>query len=453
MYNQNKGFTLLEIMVGVFILSSMALMFFWVVKSSSKESTFSGNHFSAIMIGQKVAEDIMEEYALNPYADESLGINTSLAKQTTVIDGDSVFFMAIEDSCPPWGQIESAKDGGINKLQEPLYSQMKGFLLGSSVISDSPEGFYEERNNLQKVKLNINWKNAIDKGKTEKIFFVFAPREAKKVADPTTSFDYAALGIEEAIKSLLPEGTDFSKPLSEILSSLDANEKMIFDLAATNILCENFVKSNLVKKITREIRECERKLGFVTDRKTEFELKLQIAKNWYQVARLSFNVVAAIAKNMAPVAEDERSEDTFKSINPFKLRLSLMNIKITYRYFLDAMIAARYYYQKLLTPEMVAIAGQKRQQDIIVRLFDIYRILSFAPGHSKGKLEYAGFILRVKEMSAWKNQHLYRFADQEKKFSEDFSTLIEKFPNLKPVHQILTEQMPIVFSFVANQIN
>lgn len=451
MYRKTRGFTLLEIMIGVFIISSMAIMFFYVVRSSSKESTFSSNYFSAIMIGQKVAEDIIGEYSINPYAEESLGLNTSLAKKTGIIDGDSVFFMALEDRRPPWGEIESAKDGGINELQEPLYSQMKGFLLGSSAVSDSPTYFSEEKSNLQKVNLVIEWKNAIDAGKTEKTFFVFAPRNAKKVSGPLADIDYSALGLEDAVKSLLPEGTDPTKSVSEILGTLNANEKLIFDLAATQILCKTLATSDVLKKLIIEVQECEKKLGLDADKKTEFELRRQIAKNWYKIAKLSFNIIAAVAKTMAPVAEDARANEAFGKLNQSQLKLSLKNIKITYRYFLDSMIAARFHYEKLLTPEMTRITGQKLQQDIIVRLFDIHRILALAPDHAKGQSDYTNFISRVKEMAAWRNQYLYRFADQESKLSEDIPSLMDKFPNLKPVHQILAKQIPTVLSFVESQ--
>ncbi len=442
MYKFKKGFTLLEVMVGFFIFSAVALLFFTVVGSSSKESAFSVNHFSAIMVGQKAAEDIMEEYQQNPYADESLALNSSIATKNSLIDGGSVFFMAIEDTRPPWGKIESAKDGGINSTQEPLYSQMKGFTLSTKALSEAPEEFESERENLRQISLCVDWKNSSDQGKTQKTFYVFAPRQSKKLADPLTSLNFSDLGFEDELKALLPSGLDAGKSFAEAISELSPSEKARFQLDAVRIVGKGFAESELVQRMTKEIRLCKEKLGFVKDPESEFRQRLQLAKYCYQLARMSLSVVAATTQ-LAETSPAEVARLSEEDANEMYL-----NLKVVYYMFLDSMLAARYYYQSLLGGKMAAITGQKTQQQLIYRLIDIYRILVFAPEHDKGKKEYEGFIARVKEMSAWRNQFLYRFVEQEKKLLEDFPKMLEKFPNLTPVNLALNKQMPKLLEIV-----
>lgn len=451
-FSFKHGMSLLEIMMGLTILAMVAALFFQTVRSSAKESAFSGNHFSALMLNQKVSEDIMEEYSLNPYAEETLGLSSVDAKNANLIDGGSIFFIALEDKRPPWGKIESASDGGITQALEPLYSQLRGFSLGTSTDTDYFTGFQAEKNNLKKVNIKMQWQNNLDRGRSEKIFFAFAPRDAKAFADPAANIDYAALGLENAVKKLLPDGTDFSKPLTEIISSLDADKKVLFDFASARLLCDNFFNSPALKGMVAENTNLTNKLGFVTDRKQEFVLRTRIAKNWYEVARLSFDIVAATTKHMEDVSSSPTSNDALKKMDPFKYQVSLKNIKIIYRYFLDAMITSRYFYSSLVTPAMADQSGSKKQLEIILRLLDIYRILSFAPGHSNGQGQYKQFLVRIKEMSAWRNQYLYRFADHESKLAQDQNLLVEKFPNLKPIKTILAEKIPKVFSFINSQI-
>ncbi|MFZ5951973.1 MAG: type IV pilus modification PilV family protein [Candidatus Rifleibacteriota bacterium] len=445
---ETGGFSLVETLIGLLIFSATIMMFYLSVRSSSKESVFSNNHFSALMLSQKVSEDINEEFSINPFADETLLLNSKNFGTPNLVEGNSIFFAALEDVKAPWGLIDSSTDGGIDSSHTTLYSQLKGFVLSTESKDDYFAGFSDESANLKKINLHFNWKTALDQGRIEKDFFVFAPREAKTIIDPFESLDYEALGIKNAVKMLLPSDTDFSKPMDEIISSLGASEKILFELATAQILCNNFFNSPLFLEISKENSQLTEELLWITDAKEALKKRKKLADNWYLMSQTALSVVAAVSKIFSEFDQNQKVFDAMKSLDQFQLKQYLMNVRMLYRYFLDSMIAARYNLQKVFCNSNIKIVETIEQERMIFKLLDIYRVLSFAPGHDNGQEEYLGYIARVKQMFNWKNRYIYRFFDLEENLASKPSRLVEKYPNLQHPYRIMSAQIPKTFSFI-----
>ncbi|EKD82511.1 MAG: hypothetical protein ACD_39C01241G0003, partial [uncultured bacterium] len=61
---ENQGFTLLELLVGFFIIASVSVIFFQAMHSFRKESTFNSENYLASSLVEKVLEQCYQESQL-----------------------------------------------------------------------------------------------------------------------------------------------------------------------------------------------------------------------------------------------------------------------------------------------------------------------------------------------------------------------------------------------------
>ena len=446
----SSGFTLIEIAIGVLILSIIGIIFFVAVSTGLKETSVSSNHFTALMLSQKIFEDVIQEFTVNPHGHDTLVLNEGNSRQERLIDGGSVFFLALEDSSPPWGKVDSATDGGITSDVQPLHKQVKDFelLMGTEQAGFSP--FADVRKNLRRIDLTMQWKGK-EPGMIGKKLFVFSPTEAKAYADPAENIDYAAMGLEKEVKDLLPAGTDFTKPLAEIIAGLGNNERVLFEIGSTIVLLEHFLKSNTLAEKLLRCSSLRAKAEQTSSPEEEFLARRELADTSFEIARLAFQVVTIASKHLHRIANDSSYTGALTNISPLRVNVCYLNFKLTLQYFIDCLVNAKYHYQKLLGANLTRFSGAKKTNEILLRLFDIYRVLSFTPNHDKGKEEYQNFIGRVVVMTSAKNQFMNRFAMQELTVCADPALLMAKFPNLQAVHEILGVRVAQVLGFVAAQ--
>ncbi len=449
MKNSSNGFTLLEIMFGMLILAGISLTLFMVIRSASQESTFSGNHFSAIMISQKVTEDIIEEFNVNPHANETLMIDNP--KTRNIIDGESIFFLALEDTKPPWGKIDSATDGGITTQHEPLYSQLKGFKLTTSVESGKVSGSAPDPNLLQ-INVHTLWKNHLGRGKAERQLVVFAPRLPKSYSDPLANIKFTSTEIDNKINALLGGNAATQQLLTATVDSLGTSQKLLEGFSLAQTICSSYLNSSYVKDLQKDCNDLLSQLSFASSKKLESELRSQLAAKWYELAKSSFYAVSATAKIMGKLADNPGIGSVLNLINKPLYRQTLKDMKLLYRYFLDSMVTARFHYHMLATPQLAKYSGSKSQLRAILRLLDIYRIMAMAPGYASGKDEYKSFVGRTKEMNAWKNQYLFRLFDQELELTNNKNLLLAKFPNLEIIDKILNQDVERMIAFINREL-
>ncbi|HQB81955.1 MAG TPA: type II secretion system protein [Candidatus Rifleibacterium sp.] len=63
----NRGMTLLELLIGFFLLVSASIIFFQAMHSFKKETTFTSENFLAASLTEKVLEQCYQEADLNPH--------------------------------------------------------------------------------------------------------------------------------------------------------------------------------------------------------------------------------------------------------------------------------------------------------------------------------------------------------------------------------------------------
>lgn len=445
-----SGFSLIEITIGVLILSIIGIVFFVSVSSGLKETSVSSNHFTALMLSQKIFEDVIQEFTVNPYGHETLVLNEGNARQERLIDGGSVFFLALEDSSPPWGKVDSATDGGITPDIQPLHKQVKDFELLMTTEQGGFSPFTDVRKNLRRIDLTMQWKGK-ETGMIGKNLYVFSPTEAKAFADPAENIDYAAMGLENEVKDLLPAGTDFTRPLPDIIAGLSSNERVLFEIGSTIVLLEHFLKSSVLSENLALCSQLRQKAESASSPFEEFLARKKLAEKSFEISRMAFQVVTIASKHLQKIANDPSYTAAIAGIRPLRINVCYLNFQLVLQYFIDCLVNSKYNYQKLLGPNLTKFSGAKKTNEILLRLFDIYRVLSFSPKHVKGKEEYKNFVERVIVMTNAKNQFMYRFAMQELTICSDSGLLVQKFPNLQAVHEILGVRVAEILGFVAAQ--
>ena len=97
---KRKGFTLLEITIGMFILGGVLVIYLQSMQSSRKKTEYYSEHFIASIMAAKVVESCFQETDINLYGIEALGLvdesGQSLNFNTPVTDGQTVFFKTPE---------------------------------------------------------------------------------------------------------------------------------------------------------------------------------------------------------------------------------------------------------------------------------------------------------------------------------------------------------------------
>ena len=134
-----RGFSLLEVMLGLMIFGFMLGVFVMGLRSARKEVEFSDKHISVLLCSQKVVEDLMEETWLNPNGFKTLGVETDAPTPSPITNGQSVFFSDLQVGLPGAGSAAAGRTDVIHKEMKPLFQQVDDL---------STNGHIQRRNGL-----------------------------------------------------------------------------------------------------------------------------------------------------------------------------------------------------------------------------------------------------------------------------------------------------------------
>jgi hypothetical protein len=444
----SRGLSLVEILIGLFIFMGISLTFVTFLQSSIREAQFSGEHLTAVVLSQKILEDINEEVTINPYGFETLGISGKSVTPMEIVDGKSVFFSYLEDQGKPWGIIEPQQDGFISSKMTPLYDILKPFTFHptSERLQASGEG---ENRNLVSCQVKIGWNVAGRKGKYDNACLYFSPVTPKKT-DLGLSVD------EAAIDARIPKEF-YGKPgksLLEIAQAAGESVESITALGRIALITNDFMKSDRYTKTMQKIAGLMTQLQALPVEKYEerFSLRSQVAREWYDFAKSAFQVIAYLEPALTEMAKGSGfAKIGVASVNPMTFQTSLYNYKIIYGYFTGSIIQARYYYYSLMEPDISHYNGGKKQLLVLQKVMDLYRICSLIPTRPTGMDEYKKFLLRLDKFSEGRNPYLNRLVKQEIIFLGSKTDWLLKYPNLKVLDSLLTEKMPTILAFVSNK--
>lgn len=440
-----RAFTLVELMVGFAILAGISLFYLTFVRASAKEIQFSADHLNSVVLSQKVAEDLMEELAINPYGFETLGLEDSLTSEHEVVDGHSIFFSFIEDTSPPFGKIDRNVDGAISQQMQPLYDTVSRykFSVEGSRLADS--GDHEDRN-LMQADIGFKWEAQTGQGEFNTSMQMFSPVTAKKV-------DLAVAIDQTSIDARIP-GEVFGRSTStiaEIAASLGENVEAVEALGRISLVTHDFAASPYYVRRKDDIRKLVLRLQNTpaSDLENQYELRKAIADTWYEMAKICFQIVAYLEPQFEILQIQGKFDTTTGSgFNPITFQQDLLYYPIIFEYFSGSLVQARYYYNTLLQSELVKYKGGKVQVQLIQKLLDFYRIIAIIPTYSGGMQELKLFLARLKTFSEGRNPYLQRLVNFERSLLDDPDEWLKRHANLERLNQIIAIRVPVILDFI-----
>ncbi|KAF1083015.1 MAG: hypothetical protein GQF41_0782 [Candidatus Rifleibacterium amylolyticum] len=112
MRQSRKGFSLLELLIGFFLLASVSVIFLQTMHRFRKETTFTSENYLASSLVEKVLEQCYQETQLNPHGMKAIGLADASGSpyeiSTSITDKETVFFSQpsiTEDRTPELYQL------------------------------------------------------------------------------------------------------------------------------------------------------------------------------------------------------------------------------------------------------------------------------------------------------------------------------------------------------------
>lgn len=203
MKQRNKGFTLLELLIGFVILASVSVIFLQTMHRFRKETAFTSENYLASSLVEKVLEQCYQESQLNPHGMKAIGLADANGNpyeiSTSITDKETVFF-----AHPP---ITEALTPDLHHLLKDNYTL--------SVETEKKDGFYE-------MIAGLKWNAQSGKGEILSSSRVLSFTGEKEVL---TTFDLT----DDAVKERLVKDV-FNSPGSSLgaeLSSIGAQTMLV----------------------------------------------------------------------------------------------------------------------------------------------------------------------------------------------------------------------------------
>lgn len=157
MTKRPAGFSIVEVMVAFAILVLAVVPILTLYSTTARQTRQTGDYTLAIMLQERVAEDMRIASWENPHAvndPRMLGDGT----RAPIVNGQSIYFRGLEDTAAPFGQIDDDKDRSIDASFPDLYNQVKTYEFGVS----SARRPLATQGEVLDVELDMQWKDGGD---------------------------------------------------------------------------------------------------------------------------------------------------------------------------------------------------------------------------------------------------------------------------------------------------
>ncbi len=414
----NRGFSMLELIIGFFILASTSVIFFQTMHKFKKETTFYSEHFVASALSEKVLEQCYQESEINPYGVTALGLSdadgNTMDLDTEVTDDKTIFFQK------PTIDLEN---------MAPLYH----LLNDNFTLNIQPElngNFYE-------IKTSFKWNAIYGAGKSETYCRILAFPGEKEVLTYLALSDSA---VEERLVSRV-----FSAPgtmLSANLGSIGA-QKLAMNLGHIYYACYDLFASTEFKKRCADAETLG--VGYSPS-----------SSQYAESSALYFDIARDLLHLMVylkPKLEEVRAGIDFMESVPFRERLILegyqrqaaLYYKQLRRMFLASVLKLAERYELMLNYSQT----QRRQREMVGQIFNFYRILyvnrefcsdvaTVSLPDQRIRAKYADFLQKMIEFYGTRDASIKRMAILERGFiaSNEIKT---RYFVPKLLHELFTD--------------
>lgn len=425
---QDLGFTLVEVMIGVFVLSLVVGAFILGLRSARQEVDFSDKHVAALVCSQKVVEDLIEEIWLNPQGFKALGIENSHPTPSPVTDGQSIFFTSLEASGgDPRQQV-------ISRSMLPLYNQVEDLQLSVTAERLAPPTADRLEANLYRGDILLTWDGKRGKGQGRLEALFYSPVTPKRFIPSTFT------------------GGGTTASYTEILNLPGGQPEVQRNLADVYAACRTFLESEFYTKTLQKIRTLKQ-----TSRDTPFpskalyECHYQLAGSWYEMARRSLQFLISVEPTVTAVVQ--RGLDSSNTAQMHQARQIARDFRLIYETLVSSLLQARANYQFLVSPSMARYRGIRLQFHLLLRLLDLYRVLLVTPTYRTGLAEYRQFLRDLDAFGAGRSPALQRLVAYELANSANVDQVVQRLPNLKQLDALFAQKLRPVLSFIRETVS
>ncbi len=413
------GFSLVEVLVVLFIFALIGTMFISIVRSASRESDFGAEHFAALQVSQKVFEDCAQEIAVNPYGLDFLG-NSPQGKPVTVNDGNSPLFVLIEDRNPRDGKIDPS---GINPAMVPIYDQMRGFTLDLKTV----RGVAANDKGLCHSEAFIQWPAKTGKGiyssETD-----FASLVSEKIIAPVVRPIDDQAAFEKAVGRSFY--FDQVTPLAQLIAADHGDKDVVLAMGRVLFLSRT-LRVNFLKQMDEKISTLETEISGKPDGFDKVRLLKNLEDCCFETGRASFHLLFQMKEDLAFILRNYREEKvgTYLWQDPERREGWLSELIGIWQSFFWSMKKVKWAGERLLAKELVPFQDLLSIHRTVLKLVDLYKIFYIIPDSPLQRTDFRFFEF-LKSSSTARNPCLERFVGQEEGFvSRD--QLLEKYPNLR----------------------
>lgn len=181
-----RGLSFVEVTVAFSILVLAVIPILTLFGNTAQQTRQTGDYALAMMLQERVAEDMRIASWENPHAAEDPSLVGDGTPQP-VVDGKSPFFRGLEDTAEPYGQIDDEKDLTIDKSMPALYRQLSSYRFGAQAARRKLPTAGE----VMDVGLEMQWRDGHDTARALKLDTV-VPILSPRIAVPLLVRDRSA---------------------------------------------------------------------------------------------------------------------------------------------------------------------------------------------------------------------------------------------------------------------
>lgn len=408
----NRGLTMIELLIGFFLIISVSIIFFQTVHSFKKETTFTSENFLASSLIEKVLEQCYQESELNLHGMKAIGLTDADGKpynfSTFITDSETVFFA----------------NPAITGVETPNLHKTLKDSFNLKIDGEKKTGFYE-------ISAGFSWKAQSGRGQAVSNTRILSFTGDKEIL--------TTLDLNEAqVKDRLAKDI-FNSPGASLESKVSSSgaQKLLLGMGHIYYSSKDWLNSSEFKDRYEKAKSLE---AFTQPDSEEFG---KCSRLYFEMARDLLHLMVSLK----PMIDDTRANLSFlasvpkpeKYIAESRIQRGGLFFRQLRRIFFNCLIKVSDRYEQ----QLKKADTQRIQRQIVVRLFNINRILyanqSFSEEMTPAQItdKYEKFLDTILESFRESDPAIFRMANQEKDFISK-NSLKENFFILKLTDELFT---------------
>lgn len=424
---QEKGFTLLELLIALVILLVIAGVFFTLLRSSTQTITLTSNSFAAITIGSKVITDLNEESNVEGTLIETTQEFPELKTQDSVIEAQSIYYRYLKDSKPPWGTIDPAIEKGLNQEFGTAFDQLKPFKLQVSFNRLADENSSTPQKHIAEAVIRIDW---AEKDGQKRCYTIKTDLLSPVGAMPSEKIAMKKDVLEQKIReTFFPDLA--GKSLDQAITETGCDRDMLLEIGKVGVYTSELLAG--LATITSDINDLVKlRKPLIKDPSYKLaEIQMEIARKTECGASLIYKILLEASESLQKV-KDSATSSNIGSIPQAPYVSGLKTFEIVSGEIIKWIKNTQQEYEYLLQEGFSPYLLGREKIYIKSKTLDAKRLLV-----ALGKIpldKWKTLVQQEKEKVSGRNPFYERlFLHEEKIAAQNIETIKTSYPNLTKV--------------------